>query len=1170
MALIGTSTAFSQEEPATEEEESDIATLNPFVIEEEEGTWSATQTLAGSRLKTDLTDVASQVEVMTMDFMEAFQLNSIEEAAIYSLNVESPQENTGDGISGAGNEQLRVRGISNATRSREFFATSIPTDNYNLSRVSISSGPNAILFGTGSPAGAIDSTLLRALTNDTFGEARLQIDDWGGYRAQIDYNLAINDQFAVRAAALTHKRAFDEDEAFIQNDRFYVTGTWKPFKRTTISAHAELIDIENRRPTRTAPYDHISSWFLSDDILTASGSVDADNPTIPNGSIFDNSLAWQDNGRSLPGNQNAIWDTGGNNVTILGGNQGGRLNTPRSWWGSVHSPVLAPNGDFTLFEGVNRDSNGTTLLNDDYLDRDFHTINNLVAQNDDATLLNLFINQEIVDNLFFDFGYYYEKNDDFNPASLQFTQGYIVEVDSNRYLPGGVGGTELNPLAGQLYVDGSPEFLRGYSENSEWRAALSYEFDVRDWTDNRMIGWLGRHRLAGMYLDRRQETMSQLFKYHMQPQMINGEFRDGNWEGYPYNDLDTRFAVGGLGVPGVQGDTQSEAYRADGRSLTIRSYLGAPGSITYPELPLNFVPGEAFSMTDRDGNVFVLDPENAYLGTNGEQLSIGNAANGTKNFLKTLQFSWQGFWWNDRIVTTFGWREDTLNSAEEDTGFLTTEWMHPETGVVSAASDVRLRDHYDNVPFEAYDDSLEATGRTKLTGFVVHPFRNWDGFSLPFNSDISFSYNKSDTFQPNTNERSADGNLIPGEEGEGEDYGVRISMFDRRFNLRYNYYETIAGPTKLFLPFRRWRFRWREGGSMRDTIVMLAGADKQIFDSIFPNPEDWPLRGTWPGVDATNMYPFDARDGGFETGDFDNYGDPYTFTATSEAEGHEVSISWEPTRNLSLRATWNDQQVTQSDLGADWFQFTEEYQAIMDRTQFVEGYVPGITGLSGFDDPNGTDLDGLDLDPNDGLAPGIDYFTWDQIPYGGNNNGRQMVSQPWGQNDDAVAGGWTRSTMKERHFERVVNSNNGTTILKAFDGQPNDFLRNNRMNINAQYRFTEGRLNGLRLGGALRWRKGAGIGVGTQIINGEEVPDTDVIIKGPDSTFVDLSFDYRSRGDLFGFLPDGYRYNIGLTVRNIFGEGPYEPELVDANTGETTNYLRVDGRQFLLSAGLEF
>ncbi|MDQ8201184.1 hypothetical protein QEH56_23665 [Pelagicoccus enzymogenes] len=1144
-------------------DESETFTLNPFVIEGETGTWNATETLAGSRLKSDLSDVPSQIEVMTMDFMDAFDVNSIDEAAIYSVNMESPQEGTGNGISGFADDTLRIRGISGGTRSREFFATGVPTDNYNLTRVDIASGPNAILFGTGSASGSINSTLSRATVGERFGDMELQVDSWGGVRFEIDYNLPIGEKVAIRVAGLNDRDSFELDGANQRNKRFYGTVTWKPTEKITMSAHAEFFERLDKRPSRTVPLDSFSTWFESSEILQAAGFVDAQNPNIPNETLFDNSLDWLNNdNRALVGNEDRLYNLAGPQITVMSGPVAGSL-APRSWNGSVDVERPAPGSGFGLYEEVNLNNNGISVLSDEYIDRNLNTVLNLKSNRQSGHVLNYFFNQEVFENFYVDAGIAKERVGLFGVDAMEFNNAQQIHVDPNRYLPGT---NEVNPLAGQLYMDGRSDYDRGYSESLEWRVAASYEYDLSKRFDSKWLKWLGTHRVAGMYLDRKQEGLEQGYRYHFLPKMIDGQFRDGNWAGYPYNGLDTRRAISGLGVPGVSGDTQSGAFSLDGtREMWLRTYIGGPGTNLTPQLPAGFSPGKAFTLVDLDGVQWTLDPENAALATNGDRLVSGDAANGIKQYLETSQFTWQGYFWDGRIVTSIGRRTDTLNTTEDDVNS-NLEWMHPETGEIFGAQSMQFNPHISNATFLPYDDALEATGDTEYEGIVLHPFRNWGDFRLPFGADLSLSYSESNTFQPNTTEREPDGNFIPGETGDGEDRGVTLSLFDGRFRVKYNEYETLAGPTKMFLPFRRYRFEWRTA-AMRDVMQSLVNSDKEIFDMYFPNPEDWPLRDR-PETDQDNLYPFGVRGGGFATGNFQNYADPYTFTADTKAEGKEVSVFWQPTKNLSLRATWNDQEVVQSNLGELWFQFEDEFFEIMDRTKFIEGYVPGAFNNRG-SDPAGTDLDGLDLDPNDGLAPGIDYFTWEDIPWGG-GNGNQMTILPWGQHDGAVTGGWTRPTMKEQTEARLVNSNIGSSVLKAFDGQPNDFLRNNRMNLNVRYRFSEGKLKGLSVAGAMRYRAGAGIGVGVQEVNGQVVPDTSIIMKGPDEQFFDLSLRYFGRGDLFGLLGSERDYNVGLTVRNVTDEGPFEVESADFYTGAPTGYLRVEGRQFIFSAGVDF
>ena len=156
--------------PANPKSDQEKIELSPFVIVAENETgWVATNSLAGSRLNTSLKDIAASLEVLTKDFMDDFGLATFEEVALYTTNVEGIREGyestDGEGLAqGSGYPPpQRIRGLDSPTLSRGFFKTVLPSDNYNTDRITVASGPNNLLFGTGSPGGVVDSSLARAI-----------------------------------------------------------------------------------------------------------------------------------------------------------------------------------------------------------------------------------------------------------------------------------------------------------------------------------------------------------------------------------------------------------------------------------------------------------------------------------------------------------------------------------------------------------------------------------------------------------------------------------------------------------------------------------------------------------------------------------------------------------------------------------------------------------------------------------------------------------------------------------------------------------------------------------------------------------------------------------------------------------------------------------------------
>ena len=138
LAVAGASSLWAQE--GSEE----VFELSPFSVsaEENEG-YRAISTLAGTRLRTPLKDIAGAVQVVTEEFLEDTSSTNIEDLFLYTTNTEVSGP---DGNFGAGggdrrdpNGRARVRGLAEPDRTRNFFLSDIGLDTYNLDRVTIAS-----------------------------------------------------------------------------------------------------------------------------------------------------------------------------------------------------------------------------------------------------------------------------------------------------------------------------------------------------------------------------------------------------------------------------------------------------------------------------------------------------------------------------------------------------------------------------------------------------------------------------------------------------------------------------------------------------------------------------------------------------------------------------------------------------------------------------------------------------------------------------------------------------------------------------------------------------------------------------------------------------------------------------------------------------------------------
>lgn len=412
-----------------------VVELSPFVISSDSETgWVATQTLGGSRMKTDFKDLAQPMEVLTMDFMRDLGVNSFEQAVIYSTNIEGPAEivdgdGTGFGVFQPRNN-TRVRGLTGATLSRNFFEAGMPTDNYNLDRVTIARGPNAILFGLGSPSGIVDVSLQRANLRRRLAATELQYNSEDSRRASLNFNQPlVKDKLAARVAWMTEENVTSIKPNLDRQDRYYGAITAQPFKHTTISVHGEKVERFSNRAPRITPVDAISLW---ENASRVNGSLyTTDKP------LFDNRVT----GSSNPGNltvgglaNHPVFARQGNPAVWLYG--AGALNGDFRGWNNAVEAREPQNIPGTLNPYNSLDRQAFTLADEHVTPVRTNLYGLSRGQQLRSDLFNVFIEQRLARDLHLELAY---NNEDLDERTADSGFGpNTVKVDANRFLPDGV------------------------------------------------------------------------------------------------------------------------------------------------------------------------------------------------------------------------------------------------------------------------------------------------------------------------------------------------------------------------------------------------------------------------------------------------------------------------------------------------------------------------------------------------------------------------------------------------------------------------------------------------------------------------------------------------------------------------------------------------------------
>lgn len=610
--------------------------LSPFVISSNsEVGWVATETLAGSRLRTDFKDVPNQIETLTKDFMSDLGLTSLDQALIYTANV----ENSLDYIPGTAGSQVsdpgsggRVRGIGSGTLTRNFFKVQTPTDNFNIERATVASGPNAILFGLGSPAGILDATPARAQMRNRYG-FELSYDSENSKRGSFDANVVVLPQrLAFRLMGLSKREYTEKKPNLDRDERIYGALTFKPFPSTTLVLQYEKDSRMWNRAGRIAPTDFFTPWINANQIAGSGYTVSKP--------IYDNS--------SLTGiGTNRIFAQGGTAPIMI---QGGSVPM-RSWNQSVtvRSPGSLPGVDPTFDAG-----GGFTVLDPKLFPFDVNIVGNGRTGQLGGHTKTVILEQKLAKTLFLELAFNREfaVNHKLSGGSQNGSSDFRLDADANRFIPGT---TTPNPNVGQLYYQGTAANTIDNHDRDDWRATLSYEIDLARKFAPQNAGWkkwLGRHRLSGLYTGSKSNDLGQ--------------------QAFDRRILDDPV------IPGVTLTPRTTANWAinNTRIPQFRHYFANPYEPTQAAISMT---GDV-SLTDANGRPYTLYLYDTPLrAASGKRLGSGQVASGSLNKSDAAIFAWQGFFLpdrerRDRLVLTYGYRKDSAKSANLDAASTTQDF----------------------------------------------------------------------------------------------------------------------------------------------------------------------------------------------------------------------------------------------------------------------------------------------------------------------------------------------------------------------------------------------------------------------------------------------------------------------------------------------------------------
>lgn len=217
-------------------------TLSPFeVTADKDRGYTAASTLAGARVPTLLRETPAVIGVLDRQFLDDVMAQNITDFGNWAPNVVIED----DSNSNSRTRDLPIvnaRGLSNNfAEARNYFSSTVAIDSYNIERLEIPRGPNALLYGDGPLGGIATSNTKRAVFGRNFAATQLLVDSYGSKRGTLDLN-----------RELWHRKISARLNAVVQRNR-----GWRP---TTVADRTSVDGTISIRPWKGALFRGEIEW----------------------------------------------------------------------------------------------------------------------------------------------------------------------------------------------------------------------------------------------------------------------------------------------------------------------------------------------------------------------------------------------------------------------------------------------------------------------------------------------------------------------------------------------------------------------------------------------------------------------------------------------------------------------------------------------------------------------------------------------------------------------------------------------------------------------------------------------------------------------------------------------------------------------------------------------
>lgn len=855
----------------------EVVSLSPFEVKSDNAGYYGANTTAGTRMNSNLEDLASSTSIVTKQQMADFAALNINDIFAYEVSTEgsgtfsdAAYDNKGspvDNVSTNPNIANRIRGVGQANVALGNYASNnlVPVDPIAIDGVEISRGPNSSIFGIGEVSGTVNLQPASANLKRDRSSVQFRADSYDGYRTSLDMNRVLwRDKLAVRGSVVFQHDGYERKPSGVDSVRLNGMLRYQPFSKTILTLSGQKYRSSGTLVNQTMPRDGMADWKAA-----GSPTWDPITQTIKKNGTAVSGGPWTTT--NLPSYFTNSQFIGTSTLFVQ---QDGTV----SWYGpsrttSTTNPNTANQNVFYVNTAPSSIRTNQPLFAADPVisDKaiyDYSSINlaatNLtqvkqatyVAQLE-QTLIQTSRHLLAVQGGFFRENGVRETRDMMGRVGSGGPTGYLFTDVNERYLDGTPNPNFLRPFLGVYQIR---ERRDDFSQRDTGRLQAAYRLDLRG--ENNILHWLGMHTLSWYNERRRSRTRVAYFQ---------DDINDSHsW--YPFPTTPTRATV--FTVPAMAAQPFYRFYVGDtqGGNIDYAPHMRIPGQTT-------------FTWGDGLTGKFNREPVNLDY-----QYVFNNTLGWDSNILKTNGGTFQSYLLKDRVITTFGFRKDQTWSRS------------PAARTYTFGPDGYALDQ-GSIDVLSTAAATVREGKTRQAGVVIKV--------MPW---LRVHANKSNSFTPpSLVQYSLFRDILPNPYGKGEDYGVSTTLFGGKLVARVSRYSTLQIKS---------RTSPSGGTAQRVQGIDLPTASYIPGSNLFTQAKGWVTRAAAAKGQTLSPDQLDQQVGAIVKLDpvywNDERSNSLTYAPSDvESRGYEFELNYNPSRNWTFKFNATETEAIDKNISKD-------------------------------------------------------------------------------------------------------------------------------------------------------------------------------------------------------------------------------------------------------------